>query len=54
MNLTEDHSNIRGLRIDVSKEALAKVTGLLRIKDRWFFRKRHNSTTVEYFLAIGE
>ena len=36
MNLTGDHYEIRGLRIDVSKKALAEVTGLPRIENGWF------------------
>ena len=37
MNLTEEHSEIKGLRIDISEQDLAEVIGLPRIGKRWFF-----------------
>ena len=36
-SLTEEHSEIRGLRIYVSDWALAEVTRLPKIGNRWFF-----------------
>ena len=36
LNLIGEHSEIRGLRIDVSEWALAEVTGLPKIGNRWF------------------
>ena len=35
MNLIGEHSEITGLRIDVSEWALAKVMGLPKIGNRW-------------------
>ena len=54
LNLIGEHSEIRGLRIDVSEWALAEATRLPRIGNRWFYRKRHNLTTIECFLAARE
>ena len=54
MNLTGDHYEIRGLRIDVSEKALGEVTGLPKIENRWFCQKRDNLTAVEDFLVAGE
>ena len=55
MNLTKDYFKIKGLRIDVSEAALAElVTGLPRIRYRWFFQKRQNLIVVKDFLTEGE
>ena len=45
---------IRGLRIDASKKAVANVTGLPWTGECWFFKKRHNLRVAEEFLAPGE
>ena len=36
MNFTRDHPIIKGLRIDVSEQALVEVTGFPRIGNTWF------------------
>ena len=52
MNLTEEHSEIIGLRIYVSERDLVEATGLPMIGNQWFCQKRQNLTTVED--AVGE
>jgi hypothetical protein len=40
-NLTEGYSMVNGVRIPVSEESIAAVTGLPTTGDRWFNRKTH-------------
>ena len=54
LNLTNTHSTVRGLRIDITEAIVAKVTGLPEIGTRWFGRKAPNSTAVRHFLVAGE
>ena len=38
LNLTETHSNVLGLRIEVSKAIMAEVTGIPQVGKAWFGR----------------
>ena len=49
-NLTEGYSMVNGVRIPVTKESIAAVTGLRRIGDRWFNRKTHLLDAQKWFL----
>jgi hypothetical protein len=40
-NLIEGYSMVNGVRIPVSEESIASVTGLPTIGDRWFNIKTH-------------
>ena len=54
MNLNGEYLEIRGLSMDASEQAIAKVTGLPQTGERWFFRKRHNLRVAEEFLGPGQ
>ena len=46
LNLTDTHSTVKGLHIDVTKEDVAEVTGLTQVGRIWFGRKALNATAV--------
>jgi hypothetical protein len=50
-NIIEGYSMVNGVRILVSEESIASVTGLPRIGDRWFNRKTHLSDAQKGFLV---
>ena len=54
MNLREDQSMAKGLRVEVSDRAMVEVTGLPRIGRKWFGRKRPNLHAIENFLTARE
>ena len=54
LNLTNTHSTLRGLRIDIIEVIVVEVTGLPQIGTRWFDRKATNSTAVRDFLVASE
>ena len=54
LNLTDTHSTVRGLLIDVTEAIVAEVTRLPQIGTRWFDRKATNSTAVRDFLVASE
>ena len=39
LNLTDTHSEVRGLRIEVIEEIVAEVTGIPQVVRTWFGRK---------------
>jgi hypothetical protein len=53
-NVTKGYSMVNGVRILVSEESIASVTGLPRIGDRWFNRKTHLSDAQKGFLVNTE
>ena len=46
LNLTETHLEVRGLRIEVSEEIVAEVTGLPQVGRAWFGRRTPNAIAV--------
>ena len=54
LNLIETHSEVRGLRIEVTKEIVAEVTSPPQVGRTWFGRKTHNATIVQDFMGAGE
>ena len=54
LNLTETHSEVIGLRIEVTEEIVVEVTGLPQVGRTSFGRKTHNATVVQDFLEAGE
>ena len=46
LNLTNTHSEVKGVHIDVTEAILVEVTGLLHVEWSWFGRKTHNVTVV--------
>ena len=54
LNLTETHSEVWGLRIEVSKAIIAEVTGIPQVGRAWFGRRVPTTTTLQDFLIEGE
>ena len=54
LNLTETHSEVRGLRIKVSEAIVSKVTRLPQVGRSWFGQRAAHATTVQDFLREGE
>ena len=54
LNLSETHSEVRGLRIEVSEEIVAEVTILPQVGRSWFDRRTPNAAAVQDFLIEGE
>ena len=46
LNLTETHSEVRELRIEVSEAIVAEVTGLPQVGRAWFGRRTPNATAI--------
>ena len=46
LNITETHSEVRGLRIEVSKSILVEVTGLPQVGRAWFGLRTLNAAAV--------
>ena len=51
--MTETYSDVRGLRIEVTKEILDEVTGLPQVGRTWFGRRTHNATIMWEFLLAS-
>ena len=54
LNLTETHSKVWGLRIELSKAIVAEVTGLPQVGRTWFGQRTPNPVVVQDFLKEGE
>ena len=54
MNMKENHSMVKGLRIEASDRAITEVTWLPRIGRKWLGRKRPNLHAIENFLTARE
>ena len=54
LNLTETHSEVWGLRIEVSEAVVAEVTGLPQEGRAWFGRRTPTAAVVQEFLREGE
>ena len=54
LNLTETHSEVWGLRIEVSEAIMAKVTGIPQVGRAWFGRRVPTTAVVQDFLIEGE
>ena len=54
LNLTETHSEVRGLHIEVSEAIVVEVTSLPRVGKSWFSRRTPNAAAVHDFLIEGE
>ena len=53
-NLQEEHSTIRGKRIEVTDDIIAKVTGLPAIGPVWTIKKERLQKIVEIFQDEGQ
>ena len=53
INLTNTHSTVRGLWIDITEAIVAEVIGLPQTGTRWYGRKATNSTIVRDVLVAG-
>ena len=54
LNLTDTHSEVKGMRIESTRESVAEVTMLPQVGRTWFGRKTHNAAAVQDFLEAGE
>ena len=54
LNLTETHSKVWGLRIEVSEAIMAEVTGIPQVGRAWFGRRVPTIAAVQDFLIEGE
>ena len=54
LNLTETHSEVWGLRIEVSEAIISEVTAIPQVGKAWFGRRVPTTTAREAFLREGE
>ena len=54
LNLTETHSEVWGLRIEVSEAIIAEVTGIPQVGRAWFGCRVPTTTALQDFLIEGE
>ena len=54
LNITETHSEVRGLRIEVSEAIVVEVTSLPQVGRAWFGRRTPNVVAVQDFLIEGK
>ena len=52
--MAKTHSEVRGLRIEVTEEIVAEVTGIPQVGRTWFGRKTHNATAVHDCMGAVE
>ena len=54
LNLTETHSKVWGLHIEVSEAIMAEVTGIPQVGGAWFGRRVPTTAVVQDFLMDGK
>ena len=54
LNLTDTHSQVRGVHIDVAEVIVVRVIGFPQVGRSWFEQKTQNATAVRDFLAASE